>query len=75
MITIRWWRALLCGLLVAALLFPKPVAAAAPAVPNAGGTLLANTSSDPGTLGDSFLSLREAMNIANGSLLGPFSLA
>jgi hypothetical protein len=64
---------LLCVLLLAAILSPQPVSAAV--LPLSGGTLTVNTSGDASTVGDNVLSLREAMNIANGSLLGPFSLA
>lgn len=71
---VQWWDAWLCGLLLIALLFPGP-ASAGTSSPNTGGVFTVNTSNDLNTQGDSFISLREAMNIANGSLKGPFSLA
>lgn len=45
------------------------------ALASGGGTFTVNSSADPGTLGDSYLTLNEAMSVANGSLTGPFSLA
>ncbi len=40
-----------------------------------GGTFTVNTANDSNTVGDGELSLREAIQIANGTLLGPFSVA
>lgn len=72
--TSRLWSAILCLLLTAFLSIPQATAAAD--IPQGtGGTLTVNTGSDTSTVGDNVLSLREAMNIANGSVLGPFSLA
>src|SRR5450759_5084281 len=40
-----------------------------------GGIFTVNTANDSNTVGDSELSLREAIQIANATLLGPFSVA
>jgi len=48
---------------------------ARPAAATGGGTFTINTSNDSNTPGDNELSLREAIEVADGSLLGPFSAA
>jgi parallel beta-helix repeat protein len=70
----RRWLALVVSLTLVALaaLAPAPVHPAAAA---GGGTFTVDTANDSNTPGDSELSLREALEIANGTLLGPFSAA
>jgi parallel beta-helix repeat protein len=62
--------AISCAIILAAtLIFLQPVTAH-----SAGGTFTVNTANDSNTPGDVELSLREAIQIANGTLTGPFSL-
>jgi parallel beta-helix repeat protein len=61
------------GLALSLLLLPVPRPALA--APQAGGgTFTVNTANDSNTRLDTELSLREAIQIANGTLIGPFSL-
>jgi parallel beta-helix repeat protein len=70
----RRWPALVVSVTLVALSALAP-ARARPVAAAGGGTFTVDTAHDSNTPGDSELGLREAIAIANGSLLGPFSLA